>query len=72
MVHISAQLSHLFHHHFKIFLLLFLVFCDMWSALVHDLRKIARQVASDSNQNSVPEPEKQVYLSLPRPGVCQE
>jgi hypothetical protein len=48
---------------------LHLVFCEMWSALVNDVRKIARQVAESSCQGKPPEPDKQVYLSLPRPGV---
>lgn len=41
------------------------VFADMWQWLMTDVTTVAKDVL-ELNQNR---PEKQVYMSLPRPGV---
>lgn len=43
------------------------VFADMWQWLMTDVTTVAKDVL-ELNQNR---PEKQVYMSLPRPGVSQ-
>lgn len=44
----------------------FTVFADMWQWLMTDVTTVAKDVL-ELSQNR---PEKQVYMSLPRPGVC--
>lgn len=40
------------------------VFADMWHALMADVMTVCKDVIESTRQ-----PEKQTYMSLPRPGV---
>jgi len=42
---------------------LFLVFADMWQALTQDVSTVCKEIMEKQI------PEKQTYMSLPRPGV---
>lgn len=42
------------------------VFTDMWQALMNDVGTLCKEVMEANRQ-----PEKQVYMSLPRPGVSK-
>ena len=45
---------------------LWIVFSDCWQALLNDVTNLAKEV-SEMLEGRMPE--KQVYMSLPRPGV---
>ena len=42
------------------------VFSDMWSALIRDVKNCAKEAMDIANGKI---PDKNVYMSLPRPGV---
>jgi hypothetical protein len=44
------------------------VFVDMWVALMDDVQALASEIADVCRTRAQ---DKQVYMSLPRPGVCQ-
>ncbi|CAB3410886.1 unnamed protein product [Caenorhabditis bovis] len=45
------------------------VFCDTWGQTINDLSRVAKETDVAANGRVVAE--KQAYMSLPRPGVCQ-
>lgn len=46
-------------------MLICLVFADMWQALTQDVSTVCKEIMEKQI------PEKQTYMSLPRPGVSQ-